>query len=68
METPSATARPLTLSPRQAAYELAVSPSFLYRLMSAGAIPAPTVGKLARITWADLVAYVEPGRVERPAS
>jgi excisionase family DNA binding protein len=65
METPRATNRPLTLTPRQAAYELGVSRSYLYRLIKAGDIPVAIVGKSIRIIWTDLVAYVEAARIGR---
>ena len=67
METPGATKRPLTLTPRAAAYELGVSRSYIYRLIKAGEIPTTVVGKSIRIIWTDLVAYVESGRTEADA-
>jgi len=68
MDTPSATLRPLTLTPRQAARELGLSRSFIYRLMKAGTIPTTIVGKRCRIVTTELLAYLDRGRVEHPAN
>ena len=68
MDTPPATLRPLTLTPRQAARELGLSRSFIYRLMRAGTIPTTIVGKRCRIMTTDLLAYLAAGRVEGPAN
>ena len=62
MDAPAATRRPLTMTPRQAAYELGLSRSFIYRLMKAGTIPTTTVGRRARIVTSDLLAYLDAGR------
>jgi len=68
MDAPAATTRPLTLTPRQAARELGLSRSFIYRLMKAGTIPTTTVGRRARIMTTDLLDYLAAGRVEHPAN
>lgn len=68
MDTPSAATRPLTLTPRQAARELGVSRSFVYRLMKQGVIPTTMVGKRCRIITTDLMDYLGRGRVEHPAN
>jgi excisionase family DNA binding protein len=62
MDSPAATHKPLTMTPRQAAYELGLSRSFIYRLMKAGTIPTTVVGKRARIVTTDLLAYLDAGR------
>lgn len=59
---------PITwLGTREAAAYLGVNPRTLYRLIDDGSLPAYRIGRVIRLTQADLDAFLESQRV-RPGS